>query len=233
MGAPDADQSAFAAGSTLKTWAQRDLPPGGVGVVLGLDDNIADRIKNAKDALLGPVRQVSFWTMKKRAREVGQGGVHELLGALQTRAEHARLHLMGHSFGCIVVASAIAGPRTGDQFESPLPRPVDAVFLVQGAMSLWSYADTVAFADGRPGYFHELLGSGRIGGPLVTTQSKFDKAVGKYYPLGAAAAGAIVLGDDDYPSSAASGLGERRALARRKATSWPAWASTGCAGAPC
>ena len=63
------------------------------------------------NAILSPLVQLSFWTMKKRAREVGEGGVatfiREILGAA---SPEARLHLMGHSFGCIVVSATIAGP---------------------------------------------------------------------------------------------------------------------------
>ena len=87
--------------------------------------------------ILGPLRQLSFWKMKKRARKVGEGDMHRFLAALQERtaALPARIHLMGHSFGCIVV-SAMIGGKDGAQ---TLPRPVDSVVLVQGALSLWSY----------------------------------------------------------------------------------------------
>ena len=52
---------------------------------------------------------------------------------------------MGHSFGCIVVSATVAGPAG----EPDLPRPVDSLFLVQGALSLWSYASDIPYAAGR------------------------------------------------------------------------------------
>ena len=72
-----------------------------------------------KDHLLSPLRQASFWTMKKRARVFGETGAHELLGAMQQAAPAStRFHLMGHSFGCIVVSSILGGPKG----ENPLPK---------------------------------------------------------------------------------------------------------------
>src|SRR5262249_62354305 len=59
--------------------------------------------------ILSGLGQLSFWTMKKRARSVGEGGMHEFIKALQ-QASNARIHLMGHSFGCIVVSSILNGP---------------------------------------------------------------------------------------------------------------------------
>jgi len=186
VGPPNADQGEFAPGATIKTWMRTDDQPAAQPAVLSWGGDLAERLKKAKETFLSPVRQVSFWTMKKRACTVGQSGVHQLVASLQeATTDELRVHLMGHSFGCIVVSAAVAGPPGGDVGSSALPRPVNAVFLVQGAMSLWSYAAQVSFADGQPGFFYELLQSGRIRGPLVTTQSIHDTAVGKYYPLGA------------------------------------------------
>ena len=61
-------------------------------------------------AILSPLRQLSFWTMKKRARKVGEAAMHDLLKHLQTASANARVHLMGHSFGCIVMSSMLGGP---------------------------------------------------------------------------------------------------------------------------
>ncbi|WP_322028517.1 CHAT domain-containing protein [Paraburkholderia sp. J76] len=135
-----------------------------------------------KDALLSPMRQLSFWTMKDRARAFGETGAHRLLDAVQLAAPDVRVHLMGHSFGCIAVSAMIAGPRDGSE---PLYRPVDSLFLVQGALSLWSYANDVPFSPGSKGYFHRILAERRVRGPIVTTRSSHDNAVGDFYPIGA------------------------------------------------
>lgn len=216
LAAPGADQPVFDPGAAVAAWTDLSSESAGDIALLGVGDDLAERLAKAKNALLGPVRQVSFWTMKKRARIVGETGAHDLVAALQRAAGNARVHLMGHSFGCIVVSAAIAGPRQDDTFPSPLPRPVDAVFLVQGAMSLWSYAEKVPFADSRPGFFAELLTARRINGPLVATTSIHDTAVGIYYPLGARFSGQPLLGAElpEYGGIGAFGIQGADASAR-------------------
>ena len=132
--------------------------------------------------LLGPLRQLSFWRMKKRARTVGEGGMHDFVARLMNTLPQARFHLMGHSFGCIVMSSILGG-KNGS---TPLPRPVDSVALVQGALSLWAYATKVPGESG-PGYFHHMLRRAAVRGPVVTTQSTFDRAVRICYPVAVAA----------------------------------------------
>jgi hypothetical protein len=130
--------------------------------------------------VLGPLRPLSYWTMKKRARSIGEGGMHDFLVALQNATpQTTRIHLMGHSFGAIVISGMLAGPNA----QGALARPVDSVALVQGAVSLWCYAAKIPFAGAGPGYFSRILPDGKIAGPLVTTRSRFDKAVGQFYPL--------------------------------------------------
>jgi hypothetical protein len=77
--------------------------------------------------LLAPLQQLSFWKMKERARRFGESGAHRFLTKIQLAAPNARVHLMGHSFGCIVMSAAVAGPP--GTFAG-LPRPVDTLFLV-------------------------------------------------------------------------------------------------------
>lgn len=126
--------------------------------------------------ILGGLRQLSFWTMKKRARSVGESGMHQFVAEIQ-KVSNARVHLMGHSFGCVVMSSVAGGPGGN----SILPRPVDSVALVQGAVSLWSYGDFVHQSK-QPGYYNGVLSKKRVSGPIVTTQSRHDLAVGVYYP---------------------------------------------------
>ena len=129
--------------------------------------------------VLSPLRQLSFWTMKKRARTVGQSGMHAFVAALQRALPAVRIHLMGHSFGCIVVSSIL---QSNGQ---TLPRPVDSAVLVQGALSLWAYCGDIPVAKGRPGFYNSIVSRRAVRGPLVTTRSKFDTAVGTFYPLAA------------------------------------------------
>lgn len=127
--------------------------------------------------LLG-LRQLSFWKMKQRAYTVGTAGVALLLRDLQEAAgKNARVHVMGHSFGCIVVAGAVLGDGT------PPKPPVRSMVLMQGALSLWAFADD-AFGTGQPGRFRQLRDKRFVDGPIVTSQSQFDYALGKFYPAG-------------------------------------------------
>jgi hypothetical protein len=136
---------------------------------------------NLFSGILAPLRQLSYWRMKARARDIGESGMHMLLLRLQevTATSKTRIHLMGHSFGTIVVSSMISGPANGTE----LIRPVDSVSLVQGAVSLWSFSPKIEVGRGGRGYFANLLQKKWVSGPIITTQSRFDKAVCTLYPI--------------------------------------------------
>jgi hypothetical protein len=138
--------------------------------------------------LLGPLRQLSFWKMKGRARSVGEVGFHPFIARMSARFPQARLHLMGHSFGCIAASAAVAGAP-----DAALNR-VASLVLVQGALSLWAYCPKMPFGSGKAGYFNRLFARHAVTGPIVTTRSIFDRAVGSFYPLGAQAAGQVEFG---------------------------------------
>jgi len=144
----------------------------------------------SRDDLLSPLRTLSFWKMKDRARQFSEGGVFGLLNGLLRSAggRDVRFHLMGHSFGCIVVSAALAGPGG----EGELVRPVNSLALVQGALSLWSYCEEIPLAPGKAGYFRAVM-DGRVKGPIVTTRSPYDTAVGRWYPLAARTAGQVAF----------------------------------------
>jgi hypothetical protein len=163
-GAPDADRERFDPEDCFQAANRDDVAFG--GLYLG--------------GVLGPLRQLSYWTMKKRARTIGEGGMHQFLLAVQ-RASNAdtRIHLIGHSFGTIVVSGMLAGPGA----KGALERPVNSVSLIQGAVSLWCYAPAIPFHNAGAGYFSRVLPDAKIAGPLITTQSCFDSAVGRFYPL--------------------------------------------------
>jgi hypothetical protein len=193
--APGSDQQTFTPALTISEWTSAApggaAPPGQPGLLS------SGLTRGVKDALLMPVRQLSFWSMKRRARLVGETGVHSLLADLQQSAPQARFHLMGHSFGCIVVSAAISGPLGQRAISSRLPRPVDSLFLVQGALSLWSFAERIPYPPNAPGYFRPIdLPPALVNGPIVTTRSTFDHAVGTFYPLAARAGSELLLGEE-------------------------------------
>lgn len=143
------------------------------------------------DKLLDPLRVLSYWKMKARAREIGESTGFKLLKALQEKAAPSvRFHVMGHSFGCVVASSILNGPEG----KGSLVRPIDSLALVQGAVSLWSYCAKISYEKNRPGYFHQIITQKKVAGPIITTYSIYDYAVGKMYPL----AGKIAFSSVDF-----------------------------------
>jgi hypothetical protein len=187
---PDEVQRAYASLATaigFDTGSDADGPPDQEGATL--DPQAAVRAEQlaaiaasfgtftpVKHGILAGLRQLSFWLMKHRARTVGEQGMRQFVGHLQ-EAGDGRIHLMGHSFGAIVVSSILGGPGGG----APLARPVSSAVLVQAALSLWAYARAIPDV-GRPGYYARVLEAGAVNGPIVTTQSTHDTAVGIAYP---------------------------------------------------
>ena len=142
-----------------------------------------------KQGILAGLRQTSFWLMKHRARNVGEQGMHQFVSRLQQACD-AKIHLMGHSFGCIVVSSILGGPGG----KGKLFRPVESAALVQGAVSLWSYADAIPDSKD-PGYFRNVIKNGAVKGPIVATQSVNDTAVGLAYPAAVGLVGEVAFGE--------------------------------------
>lgn len=153
--------------------------------------------------LLSPLWVTSFWKMKKRAVHVGSTGVHRLLRALQAAGEGRgiRLHLIGHSFGCIVLSAALQGNtvRSG-----PLPKPVHSLVLLQGALSIWSFAPAIPDTH-RSGYFHPVIAEKMVAGPVVTTQSAHDRALRWFFRAAATVSGDARLGPRSLPRYGAVG----------------------------
>jgi hypothetical protein len=86
-----------------------------------------------------------------------------------------------------------------------LVRPVDSVALVQGALSLWSYSSDIPTAAGKAGYFSSVVTEKKVAGPLLTTQSEFDTAVGRLYPWAAGVARQVVFAPGELPKYGAVG----------------------------
>ena len=149
--------------------------------------------------VLAPLRVLSFWQMKRRARVVGASGVATLVGRLQRAAPEARFHLMGHSFGCIVVSAAVTSAGSAGA------SAVSSLALVQGAMSLWSFCSAIPSAPERAGSFHRVIANGLVEGPVVVTTSVYDRAVRTFYPLGASSRGQVDYPSDGLPTYGAIG----------------------------
>ncbi len=146
--------------------------------------------------LLSPLAQLSFWKMKERARTFGESGSFGLVSSLMRASDggDVRFHLMGHSFGCIVASATVNGPRG-----ARLPRPASSLVLVQGALSLWSYCSSIPKAPEKPGYFRRIVADRLVAGPIVTTRSEFDTAVGRLYPVAAGVADQVAFAPGELP----------------------------------
>ena len=152
--------------------------------------------------LLAPLRTLTFWKMKDRAKAIGETAGFRLLTQIQqTGGEKVRVHLMGHSFGCIVVSSTLAGPGGAGQ----LVRPVNTLALMQGALSLWSFCSDIPSKPGRAGFFRSIFTGGKVSGPILITISAKDTAVGRYYPIAAGARGDVQFAPGTLPKFGAVG----------------------------
>ena len=187
-GAPGADREPFDAEAAFQN-AKGEAGSFGIG-------------SSILSGLLSPLVQLSFWKMKARACSIGEGGGFQFVSRMQqqTQASGVRFHLMGHSFGCIVMSAAATGP-----VGARLPRPIDSLLLVQGALSLWSYCQSIPSKPDQSGYFYRMVKEGRVAGPIVTTISEHDTAVGRLYPLAAGVAGQVAMAPGDLPKYGAVG----------------------------
>lgn len=108
------------------------------------------------------IRLMTVWMMKDRAGLVGARGVGPLLRNVLSKSS-AKVHLIGHSYGCKVVLSATC--------IQPLARRIRSMLLLQPAVSHLCFADPVP-GLGKPGGYAESLQ--RIEQPILTTYSQHD-----------------------------------------------------------
>ncbi|GAA4176976.1 hypothetical protein [Gryllotalpicola koreensis] len=122
---------------------------------------------------------LSFYRMKDRAFRIGRNGLGPILRRLTAEYADARIHVMGHSFGAIVTSNAIAQAGVS----------VDSLFLIEGAMSTWSFADPVAQgprgAKAAKSKASEAVERAidRVTGVVVGSSSSHDRALSIWYPL--------------------------------------------------
>lgn len=120
------------------------------------------------------IKPFTVWQMKDRAGKVGANGIAALLEELLTGSK-ARVHLIGHSFGCKVVMTAICKP-------SSLKRPVESVLLLQPAISQYAFASNIPERN-IPGGFVSALTQNRVRWPIMATYSANDIALTKLFHI--------------------------------------------------
>lgn len=171
------------------------LDPFSTGTVSGLGGaaNFRDVLGGIKAGFMHMLNYATYYLMKARAGDVGVKGVAPLLVKLRNSRPDLRIHMVGHSFGCRVTATAINALQNGDQF-----RP-DTVLLLQGAFSHNGFAIGNE-ADGIDrGTFRDVIEKQKVRGPIVITHTRNDKAVGVAYPIASRINGvtAAALGDEN------------------------------------
>jgi hypothetical protein len=118
------------------------------------------------------LKPFTVWQMKDRAGVVGAHGVSSLLVSLLGSSK-ARVHLIGHSYGCKVVMSALSAPAT-------VPRKVESALLLQAAVSQYAFAANVPGRD-VPGGFRGTLE--RVQRPILATFSSQDAPLHRFFQL--------------------------------------------------
>jgi len=154
------------------------------------------------------IRMLSLYQMKDRSGAVGARGVSILLRQL-LGASPARLRLLGHSFGCKVMLSAVC-------VGAPLSRPVSSMLLMQPALSHLAMATSVPGRPGPGGYRSALE---RVSGQIFTTYSAkdmplhdvFHLALRRREDLGEAEISAAGAGEPPSRYAAMGGYGPRGA----------------------
>lgn len=119
------------------------------------------------------LKPFTVWQMKDRAGKVGVRGVKPLLEGLLARSD-ARVHVLGHSYGCKVVMTAA----------SALParvRPLHSAVLLQPAVSQYAFSRTVPERPGISGGFVPALA--RVKLPVIATFSANDTALTRGFHL--------------------------------------------------
>ena len=74
-----------------------------------------------------------------------------------------------------------------------------------GALSLWSYCSDIPPVPGTTGYFRRLVAEKMTRGPIITTQSIYDRAVGTWYPWAAGAKSQVSFAPGELPKYGAVG----------------------------
>ena len=133
----------------------------------------------------------TYYQMKERASTVGVNGVAPMLATLRKASPGLKIHLAGHSFGGRLVTAATSATTAAS-------RPT-TLTLLQAA---YSHNGLASKFDGKTdGFFRKVVTGTKVGGPILITHTKNDKAVGVAYPLASRINGVktAALGDENDP----------------------------------
>jgi hypothetical protein len=129
-----------------------------------------------QDSVVNFLEATSFFTMQQRADSVGRHAGYSLLRLMierQTAGHPYRFNLIGHSFGCRVLCSALQALAEDPEMVGRMAGNEFNVALLQAA------ADTDSLAPGQLyGQVQRCIPKLRM---LITTSAN-DTALGKWYP---------------------------------------------------
>lgn len=178
---------------TLSAPSMMVPPQGGGGGALGLNNpaggaaGLGDFFSGMKAAASRLLNFATYYQMKERAGLVGKA-LNVMLASMRQLRPDLRIHLIGHSFGARVVTAAVDGPVA--------VRP-SSLALLQGAFSHNGFAER--FDGNKDGFFRKVIAQSKVDGPIFTTHTVNDKAVGIAYALASRFSNdnAAALGDEN------------------------------------
>lgn len=121
-----------------------------------------------KDILLQLAYITSFFKMKELAFKIGSQSIAELLAIIKT-VFTGKIHLLGHSFGSLALSAALVNAAERDNDFS-----VETLFLIQGALSHWSYCPQIPGMKYESGEFANIIRKNLVNGITAATHSKND-----------------------------------------------------------
>jgi hypothetical protein len=129
------------------------------------------------------VNLLTYYGMRERAHLIGTTGLNTVLYQLTQLHKNIKLHLVGHSFGALLVTSSVMGVNDQTKLE------VDSLTLLQAAFSHFSF--TNQYLNGRDGLFRPVLKL--VKGPILISYSDKDSAVRYMYVIASALGGQVGL----------------------------------------
>lgn len=167
---------------------------------LGVGIHWPSEITEDPTSLLNDLQLFSFYTMEHRADAVGKNGVYSILRLLLSQRAGSelplRLFLLGHSFGCKVVCSALNDMQS-DIANGTIAVPNNISFRVVLLQAATDH-DNLEPTD----IYKQVCGISNL--RLLMTTSAADKALGTWYPAAARIAN-IFHGGDPTPALGSSG----------------------------
>jgi pimeloyl-ACP methyl ester carboxylesterase len=172
---------AWRAAADVKTEGAGQASTTAGGYVDDGDEAVAEPQAAGKMDFLRPrniVRLATVLIMKDRAGVVGASGVSDLLTSVRAANKDVRIHLIGHSYGCRVLLSALCHPADAQAVT------VDSTLLLQPAISCYCFAPSGAIPGmSGPGGYHEA--PQRCRGPVVATYSAHDIPLTRFFHFAA------------------------------------------------